>query len=326
MGDLDGGLLCACLPTEQNEGLPFHLNADFFTSNDRKRVILSSDYQSEWNRAAILAAGLALGSAVKGLPSLLGARRFWQLVSDLKATADRAGSGENLSDLHVILGEGWAPVRAISAIQTTKGEWVTAPQSCLLSHRDEAAAIPVLEGLGINVAHEELRPFQTLLRSEAVGVHVLDVETITTALVNQGLDRRMKIRDLPIGLRASSGREALWGEIATLLERQQRTLRAKAEDERRLQHVALAPGRDGALWPCKDIFFADPTTVALFEPLKLDISFVADDRTFEPLRYLCTRFDAAAAIGALERLSPEEHNARWHKGELPLRRASIPMV
>ena len=31
-GTLDSGLLCACLPTEQNEGLPFHLNADFFTS------------------------------------------------------------------------------------------------------------------------------------------------------------------------------------------------------------------------------------------------------------------------------------------------------
>ena len=40
--DLEDGLLCACLPTEQNEGLPFHLNADFFTSNDRKRVILAS--------------------------------------------------------------------------------------------------------------------------------------------------------------------------------------------------------------------------------------------------------------------------------------------
>ena len=210
-------------------------------------------------------------------------------------------------------------LRANSAIQTTRDKWVTAPECCLLSQRDEAAAIPVLEAIGINVAHEELRPFQSLLRSDAVGVRVLDVETITTALVEQGLDRRTKVGDLPSGLRVNSARVALWAEIATLLERQQRTLRAKADDERRLRHVALAPGRDGALWPCKDIYFADATTVALFEPLKLGISFVAGDRTFEPLRYLCKRFDGVAAVEALERLPHEELNARWQKGGLPLR-------
>src|SRR5262249_55538148 len=37
---LENGLFCACLPTQQGTGLPFHLNADFFTYNDRKRIIL----------------------------------------------------------------------------------------------------------------------------------------------------------------------------------------------------------------------------------------------------------------------------------------------
>ena len=39
-GAFSDGLFCACLPTEQRVGLPFHVNADFFTTNDRKSVIL----------------------------------------------------------------------------------------------------------------------------------------------------------------------------------------------------------------------------------------------------------------------------------------------
>ena len=47
------GLLYAFLPTQSESGLTFHINADFFPSSDRKRIIFESDFQSEWNRAAI---------------------------------------------------------------------------------------------------------------------------------------------------------------------------------------------------------------------------------------------------------------------------------
>lgn len=41
------------LPTEHETKLPFHIQADFFPSNDRKHIKLENDIESEWNKAAI---------------------------------------------------------------------------------------------------------------------------------------------------------------------------------------------------------------------------------------------------------------------------------
>lgn len=293
------GLLCACLPTEQDTGLPFHINADFFPTNDRKRVILAEDYQSEWNREALRAAGRALGSAVGRLPGLLGASRFWGLMATLKEVADRAQQEQG----EPVYAEFWKQVasklRLAPVIQTTTAEWTTPAGTCLLLQKEEANVIRTLEALGVRVVHESLRPFQSLLRSEAVGIPILDVEKMCNALAAAGLSRRTEQGDMPAGLDTEPGRAALFGEIALLLDRQQRTPKLKADDERRLRDVALAPGRDGAFWPCGEIYFADEVTVALFERLGLGIPYVTEDRAFAPLNTLCRRFNAAAAVEAL---------------------------
>ena len=65
-------VLCACLPTEHDVGLPFHFNADFFPSNDRKRVIFADDYQSEWNRAALKGGADALAGVVGRIACVIG--------------------------------------------------------------------------------------------------------------------------------------------------------------------------------------------------------------------------------------------------------------
>lgn len=293
------GLLCACLPTEQDTGLPFHINADFFPTNDRKRVILAEDYQSEWNREALRAAGRALGNAVGRLPGLLGALRFWGLIATLKEVADRAlqEQGEQ------VFAEFWRQVapklRSAPVVQTTRGDWTTAANTCLLLQKEEASVIGTLEALGVQVVHECLRSYQSLLRSESLGIPLLDVERICNALAAAKLIRRTVQSDMPAGLDTRVGREALYGEIALLLDRQQRTPKPKADDEQRLRAVALAPGRDGAFWPCGDIYFSDDVTVSLFERLGLAIPFVTDDPTFAPLTTLCRRFNAAAAVEAL---------------------------
>lgn len=295
------GLLCACLPTEQDTGLPFHINADFFPTNDRKRVILADDYQSEWNREALRAAGRALGNAVGRLPGLLGATRFWGLVATLKEVADRAlqERGER------VYAEFWRQVasklRSAPVVQTTTAEWTMAANTCLLLQKEEANVVGILEALGLRVVHESLRPYQSLLRSETVGIPILDVEKICNALAAAGLSRRTERSDMPAGLDTELGRAALFSEIALLLDRQQRTPKLKADDERRLLDVALAPGRDGAFWPCGEIYFADDVTVAFFERLGLAIPFVTDDRAFAPLNTLCRRFNAAAAVEALRK-------------------------
>ena len=313
----DPGLLCACLPTEQTEGLPFHVNADFFTTNDRKGVILAADYQSEWNREALRAAARAIGSALERLPRLITAQRFWHLASSLEEVARRSEQGRGEPTLAEFWKEVARRLPEAHVIQTTMGGWAAAASTSLLHQKEEADAIAVLEALGVKVVHEDLRPYQSLLRSNAVGVPLLNVERVCQALAGLGLNQRTEQSAFPSGLEAETGRQSLWKEVAVLLERQ-RTPKAKAEDERRLREVALAPGRDGALWPSKDIFAADDETVALFEPLGLGIPFVTSDSAFAQLSHLCRRLNAAAAIEVLSGCDGKELERLWQEGQLSL--------
>ena len=197
--DLSAGLLCACLPTEDSPGLPFHVNADFFPSNDRKHVILGDDYQSQWNREALLAAAQTVAEATPRLTKLLGGPRFWRLVSTLEELARNV----HRDSRDGVWAEFWnsldGTLRKEAVVLTSSCDWVTTNSGVtLLQHHDEAFNIPVLEGLGIKVVAEELRPYQALLRS--VGVPFLNVETLCSALTANGLDKPVSLDQLPLVL------------------------------------------------------------------------------------------------------------------------------
>ncbi|HLZ18611.1 MAG TPA: hypothetical protein VKO67_03315, partial [Smithellaceae bacterium] len=309
------GLLCAYLPTQQNTKLPFHINADFFTTNDRKHVHLADGFQSEWNRAALKAAAFAMANSIERLTSLLGPKRFWSFLNTLKQVAD-------LERGEPAYAEFWKVVeprlKAAKIVYTTKDEWIKPNEAVLLSQKEEAFAISVLEAMDFNIVHEDLRPYQTLLRFESVGVPLLDIGRLCNKLTNDGLIKHTETTNLPIYLSKKAFREDLWTHIVLLLERQQRTLKVKEEDENRLRKVALAPGRDGALWPCGEINKADKDTMLLFQSCGNTIQFVGEDPAFSSLSYLCRRFDAATAIQILANIDGDELEAAWHERKLDL--------
>lgn len=304
------GLLCACLPTQHETGLPFHINADFFPSNNRKRIILDSDsdYQSAWNRAALAAAARALGDSLERISALLGAKRFWGYLDNLKRVAEAAQGDDVFADFW----KSAAPhLKSARIIYTTKGLWTYSSDSCLLLQKEEAAAIPVFDAVGLHVVHEDLRPHHNLLRGESVGVGLLDVPRLAKALADRGLTKRLGPNELPSFLANLGTRALLWGEIAHLLDRQQRTPKAKADDEQLLKGIALAPGRDSAIWPCGQLFVADDATIALFRSLGAEVPFVADDPAFAPLSRLCRRFDAPAAVHFLKKIACTDLPQVW---------------
>jgi hypothetical protein len=53
---VSAGRLFAVLPTDTTTPLPFHINADFFPTIDRKRIHFDNGYQAEWNEAAVACA------------------------------------------------------------------------------------------------------------------------------------------------------------------------------------------------------------------------------------------------------------------------------
>ena len=162
--------------------------------------------------------------------------------------------------------------------------------STILQGPEEANNIHVLQGLGIELVSEDLRPYQTVLRS--IGVPFFNIEALCSVLATNGLNKSMPLEYLPSCLKSGSNRAALWSEIDILLKRQGSNPHAKRSDEERLRAVSLAPTADKALRPCKDTFRADaPGTVSLFESLGLDIPFLDGTKAaFNPLSYLCRAF------------------------------------
>ena len=312
------GLLCACLPTEEAPGLPFHINADFFTSNDRKRVILGNDYQAQWNRKALLAAARTVARETPRLTGMLGAKRFWHIVSTLNDLNVNSGEGNCDS----VWAEFWeileVDLRKEAVILTSSGDWTTVSSGVtILQQREEANNIHVLQGLGLDPVSEDLRSYQSILRS--IGVPFFNIKTLCSALTANGLNEPKSLKELPGCLISGTGRAVLWSEINILLQRQETTHHAKHADEEILRAVSLAPTVDKVLRPCKDTFCADaPTTVSLFESLGLDIPFLDDkEAAFEPLSYLCNKFEARNAIQALEKEDIVTIQQRWTEGAFP---------
>ena len=302
------GVLWACLPTEHGLGLPFHVNADFFPTIDRKRILFDEDYQAQWNRLAITAAASVLADNVEWLTQQLGPVKFWTLVRAVKEAAESGTTGGEAE-----AGPFWSSLaerlRSAPTIFNTKDQWTSAATVCLLQSSNEADAIDVLNGLGIELVHEDLRQFQSLIR-EVLRVPVLEVAHVASALNAAGLTQGREIADsaLPSCL-AGDGWAQLWTELALLLDRRQSQHRAKAADEDLLRPLAIAPTRNGSLSPCRDVHDADASTVRLFGEIDTRIDFVADNAAFQPLRHLCSQFDVNAAAAVLS--EAEELEAAW---------------
>ena len=196
-----------------------------------------------------------LQASLAGLPVLLGAEHFCDLLSNVKKASDDAAAGTNERTLGVFWQVVAPHLKATEIICTTQDQWTTPSDAAVLLQSEEAGVIRVLENLGLKIVHEKLRPYQSLLRLEAIGVRVLNIADVCQVLVSHGLNRRAVSDELPCGLNEDAGLAGLWIEIERLLQRQQRNPKALAEDEKLVRSVAIAPGRDGALYPCnRDLF------------------------------------------------------------------------
>ena len=314
------GLFCATLPTEQETGFPFHINAEFFTSNDRKRLNLTAGYEAEWNRAAIRAAAKTLADYLERLPSLLGHQSFWSLLESIKKTSDEAAKPGREPALAAFWEDLSLRLQTAPVVFTTLGEWLMPSQCCLLLQKEEAAIIPLLEKFGLKIASEDLRPYQALLRSDAVGVPVLGIPALCQVLTEKGFDVPLESHEWRKQFSDHNELKTLWAEISLLRNRDKRMPKVHAEHNDLLKKLSIAPVQGNKLVPCQDAYHADSSTVTLFSEIDPEIPFLSENPDFEPLRNLCHTFDAAAAIGALDSLESEGIALAWNEGRLDLKR------
>jgi hypothetical protein len=310
------GLLCAYLPTDHKTGLPFHINADFFTSSDRKRVIFdSNDYQQKWNEAGIRAAATAFSENCLALRGALGHKRLWSVLQRIEQVAREAETGQR----EPILKEFWAVLKQelphLDLVRTSQGSWRKPAEVLLLRTADEEKALPILESLGVNIVHPELRFAHNLLIGSEVGVRVLSILDVTAALQGHGFDEPVPVLSAERWIRDAASRRLLDEEIGTLLGHLAGQPSRLAAARQGVSGCAIALGRDGKLWPCGQICSADAETVALFEPLGADIAFLESIEVVgETIWHLCPEFSVRAALEWLSKIPGDDIQSAYNEG------------
>ncbi|RME47282.1 MAG: hypothetical protein D6796_07860, partial [Caldilineae bacterium] len=199
---LTNGLLYAFLPSETSTGLPFHINADFYPSPDRKRILLDEDYKSEWNGLALECAAEILASNVQSLLELFDIPTFWNFVQRTKDACEDGPLADRLPDFWEILKP---EIKNERVVLDAGGKRLRPGEVYYPRQKEQANATEILEELGLPIVHPDLNSYQNLLT--LVGVRVLRLSHIVDALRTRGLTQRTELSSMAAHLQTIDGWE-----------------------------------------------------------------------------------------------------------------------
>lgn len=306
------GRLCAYLPTQHRTRLPFHINADFFPSSDRKRILFENDYQARWNEAAIRAAAKLIANELPKIRDILGHKALWDLINRAKGIHQESEMGK----VERVMGEFWTGIRSrimeLDLVWTSTQQWKHPSKTYLLEHEDEHLALPVLEKVGLDIVHPDLRPYFGLLRSRDVDVSLLGALELADALISSGLTHAITLEQAPHWLQSVKNREILGQEIEILLNRRM-IKQGRKQALEALGKCSIALGVDGRLHPPKELYQTDEQTAAMFRAVGLKTMFVSNDNHHSIIN-LVPEFDLVEAIKALEQCDIKELESNWKEG------------
>ncbi len=211
----EAGRLFAGLPTDSTTPLPFHIQADFFPTTDRKRIHFDGSYQAEWNQAAITCAAHILAEQFDRLPQWLGHAGLWHL---LQKTADthQAAQQKELPSIFMTFWQTLAPGLSHKLIvYTASGEWRVASEVRLAGRH---TAVSLLQALHISSPHPDLLAYIALLRRPEIGVPDLAIDDIAAALGQLELKRGLHLQEAPSYWDTLAAWQALWLLIDDLLK------------------------------------------------------------------------------------------------------------
>ncbi len=309
-------LLFATLPTEQSTGLSLHINADFFPDSDRKSIVLSNDYRSEWNRAAIRAAAATFSTNITTLREWFSKdhQTFWFILERI----NRA-SQEHADDARRPFGEFWRgladSLRTIDVIFTSSGKWEFPEKVRIPTGREEEESVPVFTTLGIETVHSDLRRYRNILTSTDIGIQTIGANDLFEAFKRHGLvDYPISPDVLPRTYRSQDGVKLLWRAIDAVMAQSRTNLQDR---ESLFKRCSVAPCTDGRLWPFNSVYIADDQTIKLFHPLLPDVPFLIEsERDHSLMNRLCHVFTAADAVRNLSDLSEDNLNSAWQNAIL----------
>jgi Domain of unknown function (DUF3883) len=303
------GVLFAFLPTQQHTGLPFHFNADFFTSPDRKRIPFENTHEGRWNAAAVRGGAAALAKAIPALPAAMGHKPFWRMLEQIEQGNAAAG---NPGNIFKVFWEGVKnEIKKSRTVFTSQEDWAYPHEVLILGNQeDEKETLPVLTKLGLRFVHEDLRKQHNLLIRNEVGVRVLTGSHLAAALKAAGFDRTVPRNTEVEWMFEGENRDALGDEIRTLLSRQP-SEKLRLAQAAELRACAVALSSDGAsLVPPESLFNADAATVSVFTRLRLG-QYFAQSNDHEAIISLIPTFTPEDGVRMLAGLPQEHFRPLW---------------
>lgn len=175
------GLFYAFLPTEQETGLPLHINGDFFPEPDRKSITLAGNkHQQAWNETLITCAAKHLAQHLIRLRDTLTPVAFWRILASALEVYGKSKNGH----LPLPLSGFWDEFSRVMDSEpkvawTSECQWSRC-KDVYFSSKYETEQIRALEHFGVQLIHISLHTYQNVLLS--AGTHRLNPNRLADAL------------------------------------------------------------------------------------------------------------------------------------------------
>lgn len=308
---LKDGLLFAFLPLENEKTeLPFHLNADFFPSPERKSLLFDNSYQAKWNCQALTTAIEVFSANLSKMHAQHKPQYFWEVLNRVWEAHKRnnADSGSNSRDAQ--LKSLWPliieSVNTFNSVLTSRSEWKRPSEVRFIQATKEAHEIilrSALEDIGLDILHLELLKFRKVLNE--VGVKPLEASEIIEKIKSCGLRPGTSIQDAPDWFRITENRTSLLTLLKDLFSKTKPNDK-KNEIEASLKSCPVAIDRENQVqWP-KNIFkFKNPEILKIFLDLDFGSRFLAESNHNLIVEF-ASEFTITDAIGLLEKLADED--------------------
>ena len=254
----DEGRYFAWLPTQERLGLPFHVHADFFPSNDRKHVLWEGDYRSTWNRACLQAVAEVLAANLESVRTQLTPTGFWGLIQTAQSQREVEQAGVFWPKL-------LRQIQSGPFVLTDADQWVEPGEAVFVDPRFRSG-IDALRALGIQPVHGDLNEFRNLLvdRTNGAGVPLLTLHHVVAAWTEPG-DGSLTDSAQAV-LRKQSLRMQVWSLIEIMLA----DTRTQELDRQALSGLELLLTLSGSTVSPAEGRKADPITRGLFELVDAD--------------------------------------------------------
>jgi len=234
------GLLFTFLPTQISTGFPFHINADFYPTPERKGIILDgTDYRVEWNKRALEKAAELLLESLVGIRDIFGHKT---LFACLKAAKEK----EKHPDFNCFWSVIKNKAKGLPVVFTSWNKWEKAENVFLPRDEEEDYCRPILEDLGFSFAHSDLRPYWTILTE--LGAQNFEAEDLIEALKSVPLYPGTPLTDTNSPLNSEQNLRAIYEEFDRLFDRI-RDVKRKEKIKENIAHLRVGLSIHDKVYP-----------------------------------------------------------------------------